>query len=328
MEGSSWPSVSQLPNGSYPAPTAPAMAWASYQPNAVASVGGRAQPNGVTGSVPSFDATAATGQYSQPSMTTPVALPMSGQPYNTTGSLVDSSRIQQDAHHLPSSAPVRRNPLEERREAALMCIGKCFSAPETELGMPPPVYGSCVRPAGFSPLMGDFVADPSPRSREFSSVSATTQLPQPQPRVSSGPAPVAEGRSAPSTAPPQGGVRQMAPQLEQMQHQLDTLTRHMQSMLQAKTQPQIPPPSTQQQQQYPTYASSPRYPPVTSRTGAHDHGWNSAATLPQQQSPYPATDRPAKTSMLDIEENKRKMRALDFKLKRLQKEIHNTRLDR
>ncbi|KAF4710148.1 hypothetical protein FOZ63_001387 [Perkinsus olseni] len=123
----------------------------------------------------------------------------------------------------------------------------------------------------------------------------------------------------------------MAPQLEQMQHQLDTLTRHMQSMLQAKTQPQMPRPSTQQQQQqqqYPTYASSPRYPPVTSRTGAQDHGWNSAATLPQQQSPYPATDRPAKTSMLDIEENERKMRALDFKLKRLQKEIHNTRLGR
>ncbi|EEQ98373.1 hypothetical protein Pmar_PMAR013722 [Perkinsus marinus ATCC 50983] len=315
----SWPSVPpQYPQPNGPSPTTPTMAWGSYQPDTVADVGGLAQPYGASGGSPSFDVRTAQQLQQQQPTTAPVLSP-GPHPYYTTGSLIDPSRTPQVSTQLPSTATMGINPLEERWEVALMCIGKCLSAPETELGMPPAVYGPCVQPSGFSPLMGDFVAEPSPRSRKFSAVSATTQLSQSQPQQDPKASPKA------SSTVPDGSVRQMAPQLEQMQQQLDTMTRHLQSLVQTKAQ--VPPP-----QQYPTYASSPRYLPATSQppqATPRDHRWSSVATLPQQQqqqSPYPATDRPAKTSLLDIEENERKMRALAYQLKRLQKDIHSTRL--
>lgn len=213
-----------------------------------------------------------------------------------------------------------------------MCIGKCLSAPETELGMPPAVYGPCVQPSGFVGAVWG-----TQREVGFSSVAphgrfcggAFAQESEVQRCLGNHavvPVTAPTGRlprlaldctmflrQDPKASPkasstvPDGSVRQMAPQLEQMQQQLDTMTRHLQSLVQTKVghdgllvgegrgQAQVPPP-----QQYPTYASSPRYLPATSQppqATPRDHRWSSVATLPQQQqqqSPYPATDRPAK----------------------------------
>ncbi|KAF4663954.1 hypothetical protein FOL47_005473 [Perkinsus chesapeaki] len=326
MEGSPWPSVAAAPQQpSFPPPPSigyppsVAMAWGQPQPASE----DLSQPHMSNGTV--FDT--AASQHLQPS-TTPQ---FDGQQhYNTTGSLADP--YSAPPAQLPATAPVVSNPLEEKREAALMCIGKCLYAPEKELGMPPPVYGACVRPAGFSPLTGEFV-EPSATSRRLSNASALTEVPAVQRKASASsalpvaPSPRAALQPQVASTTTQGGVGGLAPQLEQMQEQLDMMTRQMQSLLLTRSQAQVPqmPPSSMPQQ-YPTYAASPYYPPQP--TGNRS---NSVATLPQQQprSPYPVTDRPApKSSLLDIEENERKMRELDFKLKRLQKDIRNTRLGR